>query len=59
MTYNRTMKRFKTSYIAVLIKLLFEFTQNVIKKIEFVSIKARGGRGGGGVLQTDVSFYYR
>ena len=40
------MKRLKKSYIAVLIKLLFECTQNVIKKIEFVSIQARGGQGG-------------
>ena len=55
-TYNRTMKRFKTSNIAVLIKLLFEFTQNVIKKIEFVSIQARGWQGG--VTNGRVFFFF-
>ena len=49
------MKRFKTSYIlAVLIKLLFKFTQNVIKnRIRFNTSKRgayiRWGWGGGGI----------
>ena len=60
MAYSRTMKRFKTSYIAVLIKLLYKFTQNVLKKIEFVLVQARGGLhsvGAGWGAITELVFF--
>ena len=54
-----TRKRFKTSYIAVLIKFLYEFTRfflvpKRLKKVEFILIQARVG------LMTEcILFVYR
>ena len=56
--YNTTEKRFKASHIAVLIKILFEFT--LFFKLQKSNLShnklEEGGGGGGGGFYPDVFF---